>query len=215
MQSRSLNVYSKEIQKYNLIGQEKERQLIKDSSGGCVRSRDELITANLYLVLKIANKYKDMGVDFDELVCEGNKGLTTAATRFNPSMDNKFSTYAYFWIRQAMLASLEDNRKGWSPTSGENILNYDSYSEQELSVDMYSFEESVEDRKINDIVRAIDGLPARDSSIVKHYFGISGFTEMNTVELSKKYKISAMRVSAIIENSIKKIRCEIITNTEE
>jgi RNA polymerase sigma factor (sigma-70 family) len=151
-----------------------------------------------------------MGVELDELVCEGNKGLITAATRFNPSLDNKFSTYAYFWIKQSILAAIDSNKQ-WSSLSNDNVMNYDDYTEKDLVVDMNEFEEDEQDG-IKDIIRKIDGLPKRDSSIVKHYFGISGYTELNTVELSEKFNISTMRVSNIIENSIRKIRCQILEN---
>jgi RNA polymerase sigma factor (sigma-70 family) len=206
----NLGIYGNDIKKYKLLTIENEKKLCFEMANGNLKSRNELITSNLSLVIKIATKYKNMGVELDELVCEGNKGLITAATRFNPSLDNKFSTYAYFWIKQSILAALESNKQ-WSSLSNDNVMNYDDYTEKDLIVDMNEFEEDEQDG-IKDIIRKIDGLPKRDSSIVKHYFGISGYTELNTVELSEKFNISTMRVSNIIENSIRKIRCQILEN---
>jgi RNA polymerase sigma factor (sigma-70 family) len=206
----NLGIYGNDIKKYKLLAIENEKKLCFEMANGNLKSRNELITSNLSLVIKIAIKYKNMGVELDELVCEGNKGLITAATRFNPSLDNKFSTYAYFWIKQSILAALDSNKQ-WCSLSNDNVMNYDDYTEKDLIVDMNEFEEDEQDG-IKDIIRKIDGLPKRDSSIVKHYFGISGYTELNTVELSEKFNISTMRVSNIIENSIRKIRCEILEN---
>lgn len=211
MYKNDLGIYGYEIKNYGLLDLQSEKELIRKSSNGDIESRNNLVTSNLYLVIKIASKYKNLGVEFDELVCEGNKGLIVAANKFNPKMDNKFATYAYFWIRQAILSALNNNNE-WNSLSKNNVLNYEYYDDKDLSVDMNSFEEDAEEKKLNDIIRVIDGLPKREMNIVKHYFGISGYTEMNTTELSKKYNISAMRVSAILEESIKKIRCGILDN---
>lgn len=207
--SYNLGNYGVDIGKYKLLDVDSEKKLGVDSLSGNIKSRNELITSNLRLVVKIAMKYLNMGLELDELISEGNKGLIIAVSKFNPMMDNKFSTYAYFWIKQSIIMGIEKNKQ-WNSSSDLNVLNYENYDEKELSVNMNEFECSEYD--IGSIIRKIDGLPKRDSSIVKHYFGISGFSELNTIELSEKYNISAMRVSDIIENSIRKIRCEILEN---
>lgn len=205
----NLGRYGSDIKKCSVLNPEREKLLCIEMANGNLKSRDELIMSNLGLVIKLAIFYKDRGLEIDELICEGNKGLITATTKFNYKLDNKFSTYAYFWIKQAMLSAIDLNNQ-WSSLSTDNVMNYDDYSEKDLVVDMTEFEDNSNQNNIKDIIRKVDGLPKRDSMIIKHYFGISGFTELNTIELSEKYKISAMRVSDIIENSIRKIRCEIL-----
>ena len=206
----NLGVYGSDITKFKLLTPEREKMLSFNIRKGDIKSRDELITSNLGLVIKLAMYYKDRGVDANELICEGNKGLITAATKFDPTLENRFSTYAYIWIKQAMLSCIESS-KLWSSTSNENVLNYDDYSDKRLAVDMTEFEQE-DDSNIKDIIRRIDGLPKRDSSIVKHYFGVSGHSELNTIELSEKFNISTMRVSNIIETAIRKIRCDVLEN---
>ena len=205
----NLGQYGIDIKKYKLLDLDKEKKLCSDIAKGNLKSRNELVTSNLNLVLKLAFKYKNMGLSIDDLICEGNKGLIIAANKFDLSLNNRFTTYAYFWVKQSMLAAIDENKK-WSCLSNDNVLNYDDYKDKDLAVNMNEFETNDTNKNMKDIIRKIDGLPKRDSLIVKHYFGISGFSEMNTVELSEKYKITTMRVSSIIENSIRKIRCEIL-----
>jgi len=206
----NLGLYGADIKGFKLLNIDSEKKLCSETANGNIKSRNELITSNLSLVVKVAMKYRDRGLELEELICEGNSGLIIAATRFNPKLDNKFSTYAYIWIKQSILAAIGENNL-WNSHSDKNILNYDDYNEKELVVDMNEFEDDGTNG-MKDIIRKVDGLPKRDGAIVKHYYGISGYTELNTIELSQKYNISTMRVSNIIENSIRKIRCEILEN---
>lgn len=208
------SIYEKEVRKFSLLTKEKENKLHKDFSATNTKSRNELITSNLRLVISIANNYRDKGVDIDELICEGNKGLVIAATKFNPSFDCKFSTYAYFWIRQAVIEAIKNNSI-WNPKASTNIYNYeDYYSDKELMVDMDEYENSDQEDNLGEVLQFLDGLPKRDSKILKHYFGINNHQELNTSELSEKFNISSMRVSGIIEKSIRKIRCNLFEKQE-
>jgi RNA polymerase primary sigma factor len=72
-------------------------------------ARTLFIESNLRLVIKIARSYEFLGVDFEDLVGEGNIGLMRAVDRFNPSKGAKFSTYASFWIRQRITRTLSNN----------------------------------------------------------------------------------------------------------
>ena len=69
---------------------------------------DELIEANLRLVLKIANDFLGRGLSWDDLVSEGNRGLITAARRYDPSRGAKFSTYSAWWIKQTIRQALAE-----------------------------------------------------------------------------------------------------------
>lgn len=202
------STYNEELQKHSIISEKEERELINKLKSGDINVRNKLITSNLKLVLKIAHKYKNCGVEFDELVCEGNKGLTTAAMKFNPKMNNKFSTYAYFWIKQAIIESIHRTLQ-WDARSVNNVMNVETYNDVDLSVDMTEFSQ-LNEKKTKMVLKLIDGLPKRDCDIVKHYFGLSGFSELNTIEISKKYKMTAMRVSNIIDDSLRKIRCMVL-----
>src|SRR5215207_5104099 len=85
-----------------------EIRLAKGIARGCKRSKDRLVEANLRLVVSIAKKYRNRGVSFLDLIQEGNLGLIRAAEKFDHSKGYKFSTYATWWIRQAITRAIAD-----------------------------------------------------------------------------------------------------------
>jgi len=96
-----------------LLTQKQEKELAHLIKNGSKKKSDAakilFIESNLRLVLKIARSYEFLGVEFEDLVGEGNIGLMMAVDRFNPSKGAKFSTYAGFWIRQRITRTLSNN----------------------------------------------------------------------------------------------------------
>ena len=98
-----MRLYLKEISKIPLLTAEEEKEL-----GRRVQKRDrdalqKLIESNLRFVIKIAKKYRKSGLPFLDLINEGNIGLMEAARRFDPDRGVRFTSYAVWWIRQAIL----------------------------------------------------------------------------------------------------------------
>ncbi|MCW5936285.1 MAG: sigma-70 family RNA polymerase sigma factor [Fimbriimonadaceae bacterium] len=85
-----------------LLSAEQERRVAECSAQGCPECRRELIEHNLRLVVGIAAKFAGTGVPLQDLIQEGNIGLMNAAARFDPSRGHRFSTYATWWVRQAV-----------------------------------------------------------------------------------------------------------------
>lgn len=95
-------IYVREISRIPVLGPEEERDLARRSRAGDDAARRKLIVSNLRLVLSIARAYTGRGVSLLDIVEEGNLGLIRAVEKFNPDRGYRFSTYASYWIKQAM-----------------------------------------------------------------------------------------------------------------
>lgn len=98
-----VRIYMQEIRSIPLLTAQQERELAKSMLEGNAEARRKLIEANLRLVVSIAKKYMGRGVDFLDMIQEGNLGLIRAADKFDYRRGYKFSTYATWWIRQAVM----------------------------------------------------------------------------------------------------------------
>jgi len=107
----SVRMYLKEIGKIDLLVFEDEVRLAKEIEKGSRKARQSLINANLRLVVSIAKKYIGRGLTFLDLVQEGNQGLMRAVEKFDWRRGFKFSTYATWWIRQAITRAIADQAK--------------------------------------------------------------------------------------------------------
>jgi RNA polymerase primary sigma factor len=107
----SVRMYLKEIGKVDLLTFEEEVDLAQQIEKGSSKARENLINANLRLVVSIAKKYIGRGLTFLDLVQEGNQGLMRAVEKFDWHRGFKFSTYATWWIRQAITRAIADQAK--------------------------------------------------------------------------------------------------------
>jgi RNA polymerase primary sigma factor len=103
-----LTQYLGRVRGGKLLDAGEEKDLARRSRGGEMRARQKLIESNLRLVISIAKKYRGRGVPFEDLIQEGNAGLIRAVEKFDPEMGNRFSTYATWWIRQAVTRAVAD-----------------------------------------------------------------------------------------------------------
>ncbi|MFC1585304.1 RNA polymerase sigma factor RpoD/SigA [Fibrobacterota bacterium] len=103
---RFLRNYLREIKNYPMLSREAEREIIAKAKRGDTRARSNLICANLRLVIRVATMYKGRGLDLMDLINEGNIGMIRAIQKFNPVKKVKFTSYAIWWIRQAIIQAL-------------------------------------------------------------------------------------------------------------
>ena len=101
-----LDQYLFEVAKTPLLTPPEEVAIARRIAGGDPDAMHELIRANLRFVVSVAKKYQNRGMALTDLIGEGNVGLLTAARKFDPDQGVKFISYAVWWIRQAILASL-------------------------------------------------------------------------------------------------------------
>jgi RNA polymerase primary sigma factor len=105
----ALDQYLRDVSRHELITPDREKELGARAQKGDQEAIQELARANLRFVISVAKKYQNRGVSLTDLIQEGNVGLVTAARKFDPEQGVKFISYAVWWIRQAILASLANH----------------------------------------------------------------------------------------------------------
>ena len=106
-----VRMYLKEIGQVRLLSADEEIELARRVSEGDKAAKDKLTEANLRLVVSIAKKYSGRGLHILDLIQEGNTGLIRAVDKFDYTKGNKFSTYATWWIRQAITRAIADQAR--------------------------------------------------------------------------------------------------------
>ncbi len=106
-----LETYLREINETALLTAAQERELATRIGQGDTRARDQMVRANLRLVVNIARGYTGKGLGLQDLIEEGNLGLLRAVEGFDPSMGTRFSTYASYWIKQSIKRALINSAK--------------------------------------------------------------------------------------------------------
>jgi RNA polymerase primary sigma factor len=107
----SVRLYLREIGKIPLLTAEEELALAQKVVAGDKRAKDKMAEANMRLVVSIAKRYVGRGLDLLDLIQEGNTGLLRAVEKFDPDKGFKFSTYATWWIRQAITRAIADQAR--------------------------------------------------------------------------------------------------------
>jgi RNA polymerase primary sigma factor len=106
-----LETYLREINETALLSAEQEQELAERIGAGDVQARDQMVRANLRLVVNIARGYTGKGLALQDLIEEGNLGLLRAVEGFDPAMGTRFSTYASYWIKQSIKRALINSAK--------------------------------------------------------------------------------------------------------
>jgi RNA polymerase sigma factor, sigma-70 family len=106
-----LNRYLREIGRFPLLTPQQEIELAAKIKKGDAKAREQMINANLRLVVTIAHDYANLGLPLLDLISEGNIGLTKAVERFDPAKGAKLSTYAMWWIKQSIKRALANQSK--------------------------------------------------------------------------------------------------------
>ena len=107
----SVRLYLREIGKIPLLTPEEEADLADRIVKGDKKAKDKMVESNMRLVVSIAKRYGGRGLDFLDLIQEGNTGLLRAVEKFDPAKGFKFSTYATWWVRQAITRAIADQAR--------------------------------------------------------------------------------------------------------
>ena len=107
----SVRLYLREIGKIPLLTPEEEADLAQRIVEGDKKAKDKMVESNMRLVVSIAKRYGGRGLDFLDLIQEGNTGLLRVVEKFDPGKGFKFSTYATWWVRQAITRAIADQAR--------------------------------------------------------------------------------------------------------
>jgi RNA polymerase primary sigma factor len=115
--TEEIQQYIKDIRKLPVITHNRQEEIFELMKNKNISKKerkelyDELVVGNLRFVISIAKSYQNQGMDFMDIISEGNIGLIKASERFDPTSGVKFISYAVWWIRQSIMASLNDNSR--------------------------------------------------------------------------------------------------------
>ena len=153
MADDSVKMYLKEIQGISILSPTEEQELINKMTHGDKKARQQLIQSNLRLVISIAKHYMNCGLSFEDLIQEGNIGLIKAANKFDINKGCRFSTFAPWWIRQAISRAIADQgRTIRVPVHVTENINKIKKSERELLLELNrepTFQEIADRTKLN------------------------------------------------------------------
>ncbi len=108
-QDTAVGQYLSEIRQFPLLSQQEEKELAKRCAAGDEEAIRTMVNSNLRLVVSVAKGYMGRGAPLLDMIQEGSIGLVTAARKFDPSMDRRFSTYATEWIREGVRRCVKDH----------------------------------------------------------------------------------------------------------
>ena len=211
--SDPVRMYLREIGKVSLITKADEVSLAKRVERGDQKAVDALIQANLRLVVSIAKKYMNRGMDFLDLIQEGNQGLMRAVQKFDWRRGYKFSTYATWWIRQAITRAIADQARTIRiPVHMIETINKFRRAERELSqelerepkVEEIAKRAEIELKRAKDIIKMLSQEPTsleapvgkEEDSRLKEF--IPAEDEASSPELSANFELLREQLQEVL-----------------
>ncbi|MFH1145284.1 MAG: RNA polymerase sigma factor RpoD/SigA, partial [Candidatus Eisenbacteria bacterium] len=168
----ALGIYFRDVSRYPLLTPEEERVYGRRSRRGDEKARERMVRSNLRLVVSIARRYTGRGVDLEDIIEDGNLGLITAVERFDPEKGFRFSTYAAWWIRQAIATGVaEQSRTLRIPLHVMRALHRYLEQERRLALELERRPDPEE------ICKAAGFGPRRGSRVVALLHGIRSLDE--------------------------------------
>lgn len=205
----NVKIYYKDLKKCEPIPFSYERELILKSKEGDVEARNKIIESNLRFVFNIARKYTGKGIPISDLISEGNLGLVKAIEKFDTTKDVKFITYAVYWVREYMSASIRKNYSRADLTLIEDLQDTAKKNDAKpiANTKLYDIEdEECDDGKDKMIDELLCVLNDKEKNIMEFTYGLGGRKPLTFQEIGKKYHISSERVRQIKIEALDKVR---------
>ena len=224
-----LAAYLKRIGRGRLLAKEEELTLARQARAGDEDTRRRLVEKNLRLVVSVAKRYRGMGLPFEELIQEGNIGLMTAVERFDPEMGDRFSTYATWWVRQAIGRAIADKgrvvrlpvhagEKARKTARVRNALSAQLGREPTYEEVTSELREFVEDEGASEmpdgvirqmenarLIEAIEGITDRERHVLVRRYGLDGRESATLAELGEELGTTRERVRQLQRNAERRL----------
>ena len=194
------------------LSKEDEVKYVLKSQEGDVSARSKLIEHNLRLVVFLAKKYENTGVDLEDLVSIGTIGLIKGVNTYKLDKNIKLATYASRCIDNEILMFLRKNKKRKSEVSFEDSLSYDSEGNELHLEDILGTESNIVTKPLEDeidkklLYKEIDKLPNRDKKIMTLRYGLYGKEELTQKDVAEVMGISQSYISRIEKKVIRKLK---------
>ncbi|MFS0787111.1 RNA polymerase sporulation sigma factor SigE [Shouchella sp. 1P09AA] len=196
------------------LSKEEEAELLQKLPNGDEAVRSVLIERNLRLVVYIARKFENTGINIEDLISIGTIGLIKAVNTFNPEKKIKLATYASRCIENEILMYLRRNNKTRSEVSFDEPLNIDWDGNELLLSDVLGTEEDIITKGIEErvdrrlLVKALHTLSAREKQIMELRFGLTGTEEKTQKDVADMLGISQSYISRLEKRIIKRLQKE-------
>lgn len=175
-------------------------------------AKNKLIEHNLRLVVFLAKKYENTGIDLEDLVSIGTIGLIKGINTYKMGKNIKLATYASRCIDNEILMFLRKNKKRKSEISFEDSLSYDAEGNELHLEDVLGTDKDIVPKKLEDkiekklLVRELDKLSERDRKIMILRYGLFGYEEVTQKDVADMLGISQSYISRIEKKVIKKLK---------
>lgn len=209
--SNEIEIYFNDIKKYYNLSKEEEKKIGELIKKGDEEAINKLIVSNLKFVIMVAKNYKSYGIQFSDLISEGNVGLIRAAKKYDFSKDNKFISYAVWWIKQSIQEFIKKNTIN---TNEFNSLfsNNEKVDNNGYIINNLYEKENDNIEKSKTVYELLDCLNKRENDIIQCYFGLNDSEEMTLEEIGNKYGLTKERVRQIKEKALIKLRSNALLN---
>lgn len=215
---QELSTYFNDIQNIRRLTRREEQILSEKIQKGDEQALNKLVYHNLRFVVNIAKNYRNSNVPFADIISEGNLGLIRAAHKFDSTKGVKFISYAVWWIKNSINECIEKYNRD------NETLSYDDYTINKCTDLDNKFEQINEDfeEKINNIQSRKDAIESlmkclheREIKILTLFFGLNGGKEMTLEEVGKEMCLTNERVRQIKDGALSKLKCEVLTYTDD
>ena len=230
----NLSEYLREISRIPRLSPEEEQALARRVLAGDAGAEQRMIEANLRLVFAVARRYRNRGLPLPDLVAEGSLGLLRAVRKFRPDNGTRFSTYASWWIRHAVVRALAHQARvirlpvhvelllgryrkererltqelGWPPSLEEVARSLEIPAEQLAELEEIPpagpLGTLLRDRE--ELTGLLDDLPERERTVIRLRFGLSGEEPLTLEAVGRRLGLSRERVRQIEGAGLKKLR---------